>query len=90
MDLNNNGGPQRGTIMEPPTPADCKNQPLTSFLYTFFQGGLSGMRRAARLSYCTSLAAFPRADVGPRGTEAENANMCRGKMAEIIQLTASA
>lgn len=40
MDLNNNGGPQRGTIMEPPTPADCKNQPLTSFLYTFFQGGL--------------------------------------------------
>lgn len=38
MELNNNGGPQRGMIMEPVTPADCADEPLASFLSALLQG----------------------------------------------------
>lgn len=50
--------------MEPPTPADWKNEPPALFLSAFFQGAYltGGKRRAARLSYCSSLAAL----LGPR------------------------
>lgn len=91
MDLNNNGGPQRGMIMEQLTPADFKNEPCASFRSAFFQGPyLPGEAARSMPIYCTSLAAFLRADFSPRGTKApgfvcvEDQSVCRGTMEEII------